>query len=69
LSVARSGYDIDVAAQLIVNEVLSHLSARQRGDVAARWIGAYPRSIRRPYRRSYSYVTFGTDFRHGLLGL
>ena len=31
-----TGYDIDVAAQLIINEVLSHLSARQQGDVAAR---------------------------------
>jgi predicted nucleotidyltransferase component of viral defense system len=31
-----SGYDIDVAAQLIINEVLSHLSARQQGDVAVR---------------------------------
>jgi hypothetical protein len=31
-----AGYDIDVAAQLIIDEVLSHRSARQQGDVAAR---------------------------------
>ena len=31
-----SSYNIDVATQLIINEVLSHLSARQQGDVAAR---------------------------------